>query len=174
MRQLDSPHHNMRPDGMEIDLIVLHAISLPSGQHGMGHVEALFTGQLDATAHASFAELDGLQVSAHFVVDRTGVITQFVPVSRRAWHAGESEWEGRTNCNDYSIGIEMIGDELAPFSNTQYRETARLCRALMEVYPGISEKRIVGHRDIAPDRKWDPGSQWDWAHFRRSLVAVTK
>jgi len=174
MRRLDSPHHNLRPDGVEIDLIVLHAISLPPGQHDMGYVEALFTGQLDVTAHASFAKLSGLRVSAHFVVDRAGVITQFVSVLRRAWHAGESEWKGRADCNDYSIGIEMIGDELGPFSNAQYRETARLCRMLMAVCPGINAKRIVGHRDIAPGRKWDPGKQWDWAHFRRSLGHIRR
>ncbi len=169
MRQLVSPHHNARPDGTEIDLVVLHAISLPPGRYGMGHVEALFTGQLDVAAHASFAELDGLRVSAHFVVDRSGVITQFVPVSRRAWHAGASAWEGRVGCNDYSIGIEMIGDELGSFSDAQYRETARLCRVLMGTCPGISTQRIVGHCDIAPGRKWDPGKQWDWVHFRHSL-----
>jgi len=140
----------------------------------MDHVESLFTGQLDITAHASFAELGGLQVSAHFVVDRTGVITQFVPVSRRAWHAGESELEGRRGCNDFSIGIEMIGDELQPFADAQYRETARLCRVLMGIYPDISTERIVGHCDISPGRKWDPGKQWNWARFHRSLGHVRK
>ena len=124
MRQLESPYQNVRPDGISVDLIVLHAISLPPGQFNMDDVEALFTGRLDISAHASFAALDGLCVSAHFVVGRNGVITQFVPVSRRAWHAGESEWEGHGNCNDFSIGIEIIGDEQKPFSNAQYRETA--------------------------------------------------
>ncbi len=174
MRQLDSPHHNLRPDGVSIDLIVLHAISLPPGEFGMDDVEALFTGQLDVAAHASFAGLDGLRVSAHFVVDRKGVITQFVPIPRRAWHAGESEWEGRPDCNDYSIGIELIGDEAHPFTDTQYRETARLCRALMKSYPGINTGRIVGHADIAPERKWDPGKQWDWGHFHRSLAHIQR
>ncbi len=174
MRQLDSPHHNARPDGVSIDLIVLHAISLPPGEFGMDDVEALFTGQLDVAAHTSFAELDGLRVSAHFVVDRKGVITQFVPIIQRAWHAGESRWEGKADCNDYSIGIELIGDEAHPFTDPQYRETARLCRMLMEVYPGISAERIIGHADIAPERKWDPGKQWDWGHFHRSLAHIQR
>lgn len=174
MRQLDSPHHNARPDGVSIDLVVLHAISLPPGEFGMDDVEALFTGQLDVAAHVSFAGLDGLRVSAHFVVDRKGVITQFVPMRWCAWHAGESEWEGRPDCNDYSIGIEMIGDEAHSFTDSQYRETARLCRVLMEAYPGISAERIVGHADIAPERKWDPGKQWDWGHFHRSLAHIQR
>ncbi|MDQ6957949.1 MAG: 1,6-anhydro-N-acetylmuramyl-L-alanine amidase AmpD [Mariprofundaceae bacterium] len=174
MRQLDSPHHNARPDGVNIDLIVFHAISLPPGEFGMDDVEALFTDQLDVAAHASFAGLNGLHVSAHFVVDRHGVITQFVPIVRRAWHAGESEWEGRADCNDYSIGIEIIGDEAHPFTNAQYREAARLCRVLMEAYPGINAERIVGHVDIAPGRKWDPGKLWDWGHFHRSLAHIQR
>jgi len=174
MRQLDSPHHNVRPDGVGIDLIVLHAISLPPGEFGMDDVEALFTGQLDVAAHASFAGLDDLRVSAHFIVNRRGVITQFVPTGRRAWHAGESEWEGKADCNDYSIGIEMIGDGTHPFTDQQYRETARLCRVLMEACPGINPKRIVGHADIAPERKWDPGKQWDWKHFHRSLAHIQR
>jgi len=132
MQQLDSPHHNARPDGVEISLIVLHAISLPPGEFDMRSVEVFFTGYLDTSSHPAFSSLEGMRVSAHFVVGRHGVITQFVPVARRAWHAGESEWEGMADCNDYSIGIEMIGDEAHPFTGTQYRETARLCRTLME------------------------------------------
>jgi len=174
MRQLDSPHHNARPDGVCIDLVVLHAISLPPGEFGMDNVEALFTGRLDVTAHASFTELDGLRVSAHFVVDRNGVITQFVPVARRAWHAGVSAWRGRKNCNDYSVGIEIIGDEQTPFTHEQYRETARLCRILAQRFPAITRERIVGHADVAPGRKWDPGRQWDWAHFHRSLTHIRR
>ncbi len=172
MRQLHSPHHNARPDGMDIDMIVLHAISLPAGQFKTGHIENLFMGQLDCTAHPSFGSLHGVKVSAHFVVDRKGSVTQFVPCDRRAWHAGISEWEGRSGCNDFAIGIEMIGDEHTPFTTAQYRETARLCKTLMSRYPVISPQRIVGHQDIAPGRKWDPGKQWDWQHFRRSLAHI--
>ncbi|MFQ5345344.1 MAG: 1,6-anhydro-N-acetylmuramyl-L-alanine amidase AmpD [Mariprofundus sp.] len=169
MRQLHSPHHNVRPNGVEIDLIVLHAISLPAGQFNPEYIEALFTGQLDYTAHPDFDSLQGVRVSAHFVVDRAGDVMQFVACNRRAWHAGESEWQGKSGCNDFAIGIEMIGDECNPFTTMQYRETARLCKTLMQRYPAITSERIVGHQDIAPGRKWDPGKQWSWQHFRRSL-----
>jgi len=174
MRHLDSPHHNARPDGIAVDLIVLHAISLPPGEFDMFAVEAFFTGYLDVSSHPAFASLEGVRVSAHFVVDRKGIITQFVPIVRRAWHAGESEWEGTPDCNDYSIGIEMIGDETHAFTDAQYRETARLCRMLMEGNPDIHSERIVGHSDVAPGRKWDPGKQWDWAHFHRSLAHIRR
>ncbi len=174
MRYLESPHFNIRPDSADIDLIVLHAISLPDGEFSMTYVEQLFTGELNITAHASFSDLKGVRVSAHFVVDRDGEITQFVRCADRAWHAGESIWENRTNCNDYAIGIEMIGDETRPFTQAQYIETARLCRVLMQVYPKITQNRIVGHQDIAPDRKWDPGKQWHWAKFKRSLSHIQK
>jgi len=172
MRFVPSPHHDARPAGTAVDLIVLHAISLPPGQFAMQHVEALFSGRLDTSAHASFASLEGMRVAAHFVVDRVGNITQFVPVEQRAWHAGASIWQGRVRCNDYSIGIEMLGDEQAPFTAVQYRETARLCRALMLRFPDVATERIVGHQDVAPGRKWDPGRQWDWGHFRRSLSHI--
>jgi len=174
IRFIPSPHHDARPPGTDIDLIVLHAISLPPGEFGMAHVEALFTGSLDASAHPSFAGLDALRVAAHFVVNREGGITQFVPVARRAWHAGQSSWQGRERCNDYAVGIEMLGDEEHPFTAAQYRETARLCRALMARYQGITAGRIVGHRDVAPGRKWDPGRQWQWPHFRRSLAHIRR
>ena len=174
IRFLDSPHHNARPAGTAIDLIVLHAISLPPGEFGMRAVEDLFLGRLDAAAHPAFTALQGMHVSAHFVVDRAGSITQFVPVSRRAWHAGESTWQGRPDCNDYAIGIEMLGDERQPFTARQYMETARLCRMLMQGLPGITGTRIVGHSDVAPGRKWDPGRQWDWARFHRSLGRVRR
>ena len=174
MRQLLSPHFNARPDAVAIDLIVLHAISLPDGEFSMRYVEQLFMGELDVSAHASFADLAGVEVSSHFVVDRDGQITQFVRCADRAWHAGESSWQNRANCNDYAIGIEMIGDETRPFTQAQYTETARLCRVLMQAYPEITRERIVGHQDIAPDRKWDPGKQWHWAKFRRSLSHIQK
>jgi len=172
LRFIASPHHGVRPSGVYIDLIVLHAISLPPGEFSMRHVEALFTGALDVTAHASFPELENLHVAAHFVVDRAGHITQFVPLERSAWHAGESVWQGRQRCNDYSVGIEMLGDEQTPFTPAQYRETARLCRALMARFAGVARERIVGHQDVAPGRKWDPGRQWDWARFHRSLAHI--
>jgi len=168
-RFLASPHYNERPAGNGIDLIVLHAISLPPGQFDPQYVFDFFCGTLECSRHPSLSDLEGVRVSAHFVVDRKGRITQFVPLLKRAWHAGESTWQGRDNCNDYSIGIEMIGDEEQPFTAAQYRETARLCRALMQRFPSISPDRIVGHRDVAPMRKWDPGKQWEWSRFNRSL-----
>jgi len=174
MRQLNSLHHNARPDGVVVDLIVLHAISLPDGRFESHYIDDLFMGRLDCTAHPSFETLRDLKVSAHFVVDRNGDIAQFVACDRRAWHAGVSEWQGRSACNDFAIGIEMIGDERTPFTAAQYRETARLCKTLMHHYPTISSERIVGHQDIAPGRKWDPGKQWDWPHFRRSLVHINR
>jgi len=174
MRQLNSPHQNKRPDDMVIDLIVLHAISLPTGEFETACIDDLFLGRLDCASHPSFGDLEGLKVSAHFVIDRAGKITQFAPCDRRAWHAGESAWQGRSGCNDFAVGIEMIGDEQQPFTAAQYRETARLCRVLMRRYPAIRADNIVGHQDIAPGRKWDPGKQWDWQQFHRSLVRIRK
>lgn len=169
---LASPHFNHRPEQTNIDLIVLHAISLPDGQFEQQYISDFFLGKLDTLAHPSFKDLEDLKVSAHFVVDRKGKITQFTPTERRAWHAGKSTWLDQDNCNDYSIGIELIGDERQPFTKNQYTETARLCRTLMAQYPQINKQRIVGHQDIAPSRKWDPGEQWDWKKFNRSLSHI--
>jgi len=171
---LHSPHCNERPQGVEIDMIVLHAISLPNGQFSMQHVSDLFMGTLDAAAHPSFVDLAKVQVSAHFVVARNGAITQFVATNQRAWHAGVSSWQGRENCNDYSIGIEIVGDERMPFTPQQYTETARLCRILRQNHPEIEKNRIVGHQNIAPSRKWDPGKQWQWQRFHQSLSRIRR
>jgi len=157
-----------------IDLIVLHAISLPAGEFGCRFIEQLFLGVLDVDEHPGLLGLQGVRVSAHFLVDREGCVTQFVPVSMRAWHAGESSWLGKDNCNDYSVGIEIIGDEVQPFTPAQYRETARLCRLLMRKFPSISRDRIVGHSHVAPGRKWDPGCQWNWQKFYGSLARIRK
>ena len=174
MRQLISPHRNERPQGIGVELIVLHAISLPAGQFETGYIDDLFMGRLDCTAHPDFASLKALQVSAHFIVDRRGRITQFVACDQRAWHAGVSLWQGRSACNDFAIGIEMIGDEQQPFTAAQYRETARLCRVLMRRYPAITPDHIVGHQHIAPGRKWDPGIQFQWDRFKRSLQRIRR
>ena len=157
---------------MIIDMIVLHAISLPPGEFAGEYIDDLFLGRLDCSVHPCFAELEGVRVSAHFVIGRNGGVTQYVPCGLRAWHAGESTWQGRENCNDYALWIEMIGDELQPFTDAQYREAARLCRSLMHRYDSIRRERIVGHQDIAPARKWDPGRQWDWQRFHRSLARI--
>lgn len=172
VRQLDSPHFNHRPAGTAIDLIVLHAISLPPGEFEQEAIDAFFTGTLDTQSDPRLHDLDGVKVSAHFVVDRQGHITQFVPIGQRAWHAGSSLWQGRENCNNFSIGIEIIGDEQQPFTPAQYRETARLCRCLMRDHPELDRERITGHQDIAPGRKWDPGKQWDWQRFFRSWTHI--
>jgi AmpD protein len=172
IRFIASPHCNDRPEHTPIDLIVLHAISLPDGEFEAQHISDFFLGKLGGKAHPSFHDLADVHVSAHFVVDRQGNITQFVPLEKRAWHAGESAWQGKDNCNDYSIGIEMIGDERQPFTRKQYTETARLCRSLILQYPNMDKTRIIGHQDIAPSRKWDPGKQFDWQHFNRSLAHI--
>jgi len=168
---LASPNCNQRPKGTDIDLIVLHAISLPDGKFQCGHIQDLFLNNLDCQVHPSFQDLEDVHVSAHFVVARNGDITQFVNTNQRAWHAGESTWLGRENCNDYAIGIEMVGDERKPFTQRQYQQTARLCKSLMRLYAQIQPERIVGHQDIAPSRKWDPGKQWDWDRFSTYLAA---
>jgi len=172
VRWLASPHFNHRPPGIGIDLIAVHAISLPPGEFGSAYIDDFFTGNLDTAADSCLADLQDVRVSAHFVIDRQGIITQFVACTDRAWHAGRSSWQGRDNCNDFAIGIELIGDETHPFTRLQYRECARLCRTLMQRFTNITKDRIVGHQDIAPDRKWDPGRQWDWTHFRRSLASI--
>ncbi|MDX8389233.1 MAG: 1,6-anhydro-N-acetylmuramyl-L-alanine amidase AmpD [Mariprofundaceae bacterium] len=169
-----SPYCNARPQQTDIDLIILHAISLPAGTFESIHIHDLFLGKLDIRQHPSFHSLQALEVSAHFLVDRRGDITQFVPVQKRAWHAGQSCWQGRANCNDYAIGIEMIGDEEQAFTAVQYRETARLCKTLMNQIPLIQRERIVGHQDVSPGRKWDPGLKWDWQRFYRSLAHIRR
>jgi len=171
---LPSPHFNQRPEGVRINLIVLHAISLPPGTFDFSIVRDFFQGTLDTTVHRELSTLAGLRVSAHFLVHRDGSIYQFVRCRDRAWHAGMSCWQGVENCNDYSIGIEIMGDEQVPFTSAQYREVARLCRCLMQCYPDITKERIVGHQHVAPGRKWDPGRQWDWQRFKRSLCRVRR
>lgn len=171
-RRCPSPNFNQRPPACAVDLLVIHNISLPPGQFGGGCIEALFTNRLDSSAHPSFAELAGLQVSAHLLIDRTGTVTQFVPLHLRAWHAGESRFEGRDNCNDFSIGIELEGTDHTPYTEAQYHALAAVTQALRAVFPGIVPARIVGHSDIAPVRKTDPGPAFDWPRYRQSLTAI--
>jgi len=165
IRFVASPNADSRPEGAEVELLVLHAISVPEGEFSVRHVEALFTNRLDPDVHPAFAALASLRVSAHFLIDRGGGITQFVPVAQRAWHAGKSCWRGRERCNDFSVGIELLGDAKTPFTEAQYEAAARLARALMARFPKLRRDCIVGHADIAPGRKWDPGPQWDWQRF---------
>ena len=162
-----SPNCDERPDGVDVDLIVVHSISLPPGQFGGPGIEQLFLNRLNPDEHPYYAGIAGLRVSAHFVVRRDGTTTQYVPCSKRAWHAGVSSWKGRPRCNDYSVGIELEGCDDGPFEAAQYDALARLTRALHRRYP-ISG--IAGHSDIAPGRKTDPGLLFDWDRYR-SMIA---
>lgn len=166
VRYVASPNCDERPEGCAIDLLVIHYISLPPGEFGGGDIEAFFMNRLDARAHPFFATIADLKASAHFLVRRDGEVIQFVPCTKRAWHAGESSWKGRLRCNDFSIGIEVEGDGEAPFTTAQYRRLAALTRVLTARYP-ITD--IVGHSDIAPARKVDPGPQFDWTRYRAML-----
>lgn len=157
----DSQYYDARPDGAQVDLLVIHNISLPGGRFGGPHVSDLFTGRVDYNADPSFADLRGLQVSAHFFVRRDGALLQYVSADKRAWHAGASTFEGRPQCNGYSIGIEMEGADDVPFQRRQYHVLAALTVALAARY-GLSQVR--GHEHIAPGRKTDPGPFFDW-HF---------
>lgn len=161
-RFVASPNCDARPDAGDISLLVIHAISLPPGEFGGGWIERLFTNTLDSGAHPYFETLRDLKVSAHCVVDRAGAVTQYVPFDRRAWHAGESAFDGRSRCNDFSIGIELEGCDAQEFTEAQYVQLARVARALLRAYPKITPARIVGHSDIAPGRKTDPGPRFDW------------
>ena len=168
VRQCPSPNCNDRPCG-EISLLVIHNISLPPGQFGGGHIEALFSNQLDSAADPYFAEIEGLEVSAHLLIDREGCITQFVPFNRRAWHAGRSCFDGRDACNDFSIGIELEGTDDTPYTDAQYQVLSAVTQALMATYPQLNRDRITGHSEIAPGRKSDPGPAFDWDRFLEAL-----
>lgn len=161
-----SPNFGPRPSDVNIDLIVLHSISLPPGQYGGSEVAQLFTNQLDWSAHPYFKTIEGLAVSAHFFVRRHGDLQQFVSTLDRAWHAGASSYRGRDNCNDYSIGIELEGIEGDLFEAGQYDTLYALCAALMQSFPIA---HIAGHEHIAPGRKADPGTGFDWAALRQGL-----
>ena len=173
VRRVPSPHCNSRPDNAEIDLLVVHSISLPPGQYGGAYIDEFFLGHLDIDAHPYFSEIGSLQVSAHLLIDREGRVTQYVPFHQRAWHAGQSSFCGRENCNDFSIGIELEGLDTDTFTEAQYRSLADVTMAIMEAYPAIDKSRITGHSDIAPGRKLDPGPGFDWKHFFIELDDLT-
>jgi len=164
-----SPFYNQRPTSANINLLVIHCISLPEGQFGTEHVKNLFTGQLDCNAHDSFVCLDGLEVSAHCVIRRNGHVEQYVPVEQRAWHAGVSSFDGVEGCNDFSIGIELEGTDCSAYTEAQYQALAKTTQYIQARYPLITNDRIVGHSDIAPGRKTDPGSGFDWQHYFKLL-----
>ena len=163
---MDSPNFGQRPEGANIDLIVLHAISLPPGQYGGPEIEAFFTNTLDWDAHPYFQHIRGMEVSAHFVIRRNGELLQFVSCDNRAWHAGTSHYRGRDNCNDDSIGIELEGSEGDTFTPEQYTQLSTLCEDIARHYPIA---HIAGHEHIAPGRKQDPGTGFDWGFLQHSL-----
>jgi AmpD protein len=167
--QVLSPHCDARPAGMQPELIVVHGISVPAGQFGGPWIDRLFAGDLPAAVHPQFAQLAALRVSAHVVIRRDGALTQYVPFGARAWHAGVSSYAGRSACNDFSVGIELEGTDLLPYEEPQYRTLAALIDALCRAYPSLSTAHIVGHSDIAPGRKSDPGAAFDWPHLRALL-----
>lgn len=165
-----SANCNERPEG-EVSLLVIHNISLPPGQFGTGKVQALFQNRLDSSEHPYFQSIAHLRVSAHFLIERDGGLTQFVSCHARAWHAGVSCFDGREGCNDFSLGIELEGTDEQPFSEAQYAALSELTRQLQAAYPAITVERITGHSDIAPERKTDPGPCFDWPRLRQALRA---
>ena len=168
-RQCLSPNRDARPTGQEPRLIVLHGISLPPGQFGGPEIEQLFTNTIDWEAHPYFGEIRSLKVSAHLLVRRDGSVVQFVPFMDRAWHAGESLFRRRPRCNDYSIGIELEGEDEVPYDDAQYEVLSSLLAALLRAYPAISAREIAAHSDIAPGRKTDPGTAFDWLRLYDDL-----
>jgi AmpD protein len=171
--QVPSPNCDARPAGIEADLIVVHGISLPPGEFGGPWIGRLFTNTLPAGAHPYFADVCTLRVSSHLVVYRDGAVTQYVRFAERAWHAGRSSFNGREACNDFSIGIELEGTDTLPYEDAQYRVLAKIVAALCAAYPTLSTDRVVGHSDIAPGRKTDPGPAFDWPRARRLIAGWT-
>lgn len=171
VRQVASPNFDARPQGMEAELIVVHGISLPPGEFGGPWIERLFTNSLPPDLHPYFAEIDGLRVSSHLLVARDGAVTQFVKFTDRAWHAGQSNYNGRAACNDFSIGVELEGSDSLAYEAAQYSALAQVVAALCDAYPRLSPDRLVGHSDVAPGRKTDPGPAFDW-HRARSCISA--
>jgi AmpD protein len=169
--RVESPNSDERPAATAIELVVIHGISLPPGEFGADHVARLFTNALEFEQHPYFETLRGLRVSAHFLVRRDGRLLQFVSCARRAWHAGASSWQGRSACNDYSIGIEFEGTDELPYERRQYRVGSKLIDALRAAYP---IRWIAGHSDIAPGRKTDPGPSFDWASLHQPHALIPR
>ena len=164
-----SPNFDERPEEEDISLIVIHCISLPPNQFGGAYISQLFCNQLDPAEHNYFEEIHELKVSAHLLIKRNGEVIQFVPFNKRAWHAGTSSYKDRHRCNDYSIGIELEGTELIEYSDKQYKKLILIIKTLLNQYPELCEKRIVGHCNIAPERKTDPGKSFDWTKLTAAL-----
>lgn len=171
-RQVASPNFNQRPENTEIQLIVIHNISLPPSQFGGGYIEQFFQNQLDWSAHPYFKSIEGMQVSTHLLILRTGEVLQFVNFKDRAWHAGRSSYLGKIECNDYSIGIELEGSDDREFEQVQYNVLAQVVATLQKAYPK-TDQHLAGHSDIAPHRKTDPGPHFQWDEFR-ALLHISK
>ena len=173
VRRVFSPNYDERPAGTELGLIVVHGISLPPGEFGNGWIDRFFCNDLPADAHPYFATIQDVTVSAHVLIARDGALTQYVPFVRRAWHAGKSEHCGRAACNDFSVGIELEGTDDLPYTHAQYRALGELIASLRRSYPSLRGADVVGHSDIAPGRKTDPGPAFDWTLFERELAAAS-
>jgi AmpD protein len=170
VRRVASPNFDERPVGAALDLIVVHGISLPPGEFANGWIDRFFCNDLPADAHPYFATICDAAVSAHVLIARDGTLTQYVPFDRRAWHAGKSEYCGRNACNDFSVGVELEGVDDLEYASEQYRALAELIVALRRAYPSLARAEVVGHSDIAPGRKTDPGPAFDWLELRRRLA----
>jgi AmpD protein len=168
VRRVASPNCDERPAGAEVSLLVLHSISLPPGEYGGDAIERLFTNRLPPHEHPYFREIASLEVSAHCLVRRDGALVQFVPLARRAWHAGASSWRGRERCNDFSVGVELEGTEQDVFADVQYATLLSLIRTLARILP---LRGIAAHSDVAPGRKTDPGARFDWPRLLRALAS---
>jgi AmpD protein len=170
--RVPSPNCSERPVANDISLLVIHNISLPPGNFGGPHIDELFCNRLDANAHPYFASICELRVSSHVLIRRDGSVVQYVPFDRKAWHAGRSMFEGRAECNEYSIGIELEGTDDTEFTPIQYEQLTAITRLLLQHYPALTAARITGHSDIAPGRKTDPGPHFDWARFFGALQST--
>jgi AmpD protein len=165
-----SPNQDDRPDDCRPEMIVIHGISLPPGKFGGSEIEQLFMNSLDWDAHPYFQEIRGMQVSAHLLIRRNGDVLQFVPFTRRAWHAGDSRFRGRQRCNDFSLGIELEGTDQKPYTNRQYGQLVPIVKAIFNAYPAISLRTLAGHCDVSPGRKSDPGPAFDWLRLYDGLA----
>jgi len=168
-RQVESPNFDARPNGAIPELIIIHGISLPPGQYGGPWIDHLFTNALDPDAHPYFQEIAHFEVSSHVLIRRSGEIVQFVPFNMRAWHAGKSHFQGRERCNDFSVGIELEGCDDNPYDDKQYPSLASLIFTLIRTYSSLSSKKIVGHCDVSPGRKTDPGPYFEWPRLHNLL-----
>jgi AmpD protein len=169
VRQVLSPHCDARPPGMLPELIIVHGISLPPNEFGGPWIDRLFTGTLPSDAHPYFRQIEGLRASAHVVIRRDGLLTQYVPFGERAWHAGVSQYRTRSGCNDFSVGVELEGTDDIAYTDAQYAQLVELIAALIEAYPSLSPEHLVGHSDVAPGRKSDPGPYFEWPRLRARL-----